>query len=161
MMRLARNILNDIVPTNLPLGASPNRAAISPIPAAESKFGGPKADKIDDHHADPSKGRWRDDKKNGYPEQPQSSRDEQKRRPYEKDAESTNKKKKWQGDNDKQRRDEKHGSEDETSLSHPNEQEGWRESKEKGDEESSHSKWKKESCKDDREKVGQYSSKQR
>ena len=102
MMRLARNILNDIVPTNLPLGASPNRAAISPIPAAESKFGGPKADKIDDHHADPSKGRWRDDKKNGYPEQPQSSRDEQKRRPYEKDAESTNKKKKWQGDNDKQ-----------------------------------------------------------
>ena len=102
MMRLARNILNDIVPTNLPLGASPNRAAISPIPAAESKFGGPKADKIDDHHADPSKGRWRDDKKNRYPEQPQSSRDEQKRRPYEKDAESTNKKKKWQGDNDKQ-----------------------------------------------------------
>ena len=161
MMRLARNILNDIVPTNLPLGASPNRAAISPIPAAESKFGGPKADKIDDHHADPSEGRWRDDKKNGYPEQPQSSRDEQKWRPYEKDAESTNKKKKWQGDNDKQRRDEKHGSEDETSLSHPNEQEGWRESKEKGDEESSHSKWKKESCKDDREKVGQYSSKQR
>ena len=161
MMRFARNILKDIVPTNLPLGASPNRAAISTIPATESKFGGPKADKIDDHHADPSKGRWRDDKKNGYPEQPQSSRDEQKRRPREKDAESTNKKKKWQGDNDKQRRDEKHGSEDETSLSHPNEQEGCRESKEKGDEESSHSKWKKESCKDDREKVGQYSSKQR
>ena len=118
------------MPTNLPLGASPNRAAISTIPATESKFGGPKADKIDDHHADPSPGRCPDDEEKGYQEQSQWSWDKQKWRPDEKDAESTNKKKEWEGDNDKQRRDVKHGSEDETSLSHPNEQEGWREGKE-------------------------------
>ena len=143
MMRIARNILKDIVPTNLPLGASPNRAAISPIPAAESKFGGPIADKIDDHHADPSKGRRRDDKDNGYQEQAQSSWGKQKWPPDEEDADSEIKyQPKW---------NEKEGWREED----------WREGKEKGDEESSQLKWKKESWKDDREKGGQDSSKQR
>ena len=143
IMTIARNILKDIVPTNLPLGASPNRAAISPIPAPDSKFGGPKADKIDDHHAHPIKLQCRDDNDKEYPEQSQSSWGKHKWPPDEKNPYIKIKyQPKW---------NEKEGCREED----------WREGKEKGDEESSHLKLKNESWKDDRDKGWQDSSKQR